>query len=203
MTSATELDPAQESPLARIAQKSWTYVLGVGVLAMLLGIMTLAWPAPTLLVVAIMFGAYLLTRGILDLITAFGPDTPGSFRVLGVLSGVISIILGVMCLRSELQSLVFLAVWIGIGWIISGVSGAIQALSAPKQAGRGWAIVSGVIGFIGGVVLIVSPLSSIAMLTIFSAIFLIFIGATQIGLAFSLRSARKKAPAAATSVPSE
>lgn len=183
----------QDNPLARIARGSWTYVLAVGVLSIVLGVVALTWPGPTLLVVAIIFGAYLITRGILELVTAFSPHVPGGMRVLGILSGTLSLMLGVICLRHELQSLVFLAIWIGVGWIISGVSGTVQALSTTDQPGRGWAVASGIVSLIGGVVLIVSPLSSIATLALFSAIFLIVIGATQVGLSFSLRSRGKKA----------
>lgn len=49
----------------------WKATLVSGVLAVVLGVLVLAWPGITLLVAAICFGAYLLITGVAQVIFAF------------------------------------------------------------------------------------------------------------------------------------
>ena len=52
-------------------QHLWKSTLLSGILAVILGILVLAWPGMTIIVAAIFFGAYLLITGIAQVIFAF------------------------------------------------------------------------------------------------------------------------------------
>ncbi|MET0740878.1 MAG: DUF308 domain-containing protein, partial [Candidatus Nanopelagicales bacterium] len=51
--------------------KHWGLLLTIGILAALVGIVAIIWPGPTLLVVALLFGANVFVTGIFQLVNAF------------------------------------------------------------------------------------------------------------------------------------
>jgi uncharacterized membrane protein HdeD (DUF308 family) len=91
-----------------------------------------------------------------------------------------------------------LAIWIAVGFIFRGVATTVTAISDPGVPGRGWAIFFGVISLIAGIVVLASPLDSLAILTLVVGIWLIVIGVMEIVAAFPMRSASKKLHEAST-----
>ncbi|MFD6396403.1 HdeD family acid-resistance protein [Nocardia sp. NPDC060249] len=175
------------SPFTALAKKTWQTVLVTGLLAVVLGIIVLVWPGPSLLVAGILFGVYMVVSGIFQLIAAFTHLPSTSFRVLSFISGVLSLIIGVFCFRDDLTSIVLLGLFIGISWLFRGVAVLFAALSESGVPGRGWQIFYGIISALAGVVLIVWPISSIATLVWVVGIFLIVIGVMEIITAFGIR----------------
>jgi uncharacterized membrane protein HdeD (DUF308 family) len=185
-----------ESVLERIAHRGWLWLLGLGIAAVVVGIIVLVWPHQTVRVVGVLFGIYLLVSGIFEIILAFAPDEPGSFRFLSVITGVFSILLGLISFRGAAESILLLALWIGFSWLITGITRAVAAGSTPYMPYRGWQIFGGIVLAIGGIVIIVSPLHSVLALAVLSGIWLIIIGGWQIVEAFILRSHAKELLAA-------
>ena len=64
--------------------------------------------------------------------------------------------LGLICFRGPGQSILLLALWIGIGWLLRGTMTTVVALSTEALPARGWQAFFGVVTFIAGIVLIVS-----------------------------------------------
>lgn len=170
----------------------WKSAVVAGVLAVIVGILMLLWPQITVLVAAVFFGVYLLLSGVAQIVFAFAlPLSSAGTRVLLFLTGAASIVLGVLCFRDELDSILLLAIWIGVGWIIQGVAGTITALHDPALPGRGWQIFAGVISAIAGIVLIVWPISSIITLAFVAGAWLIVIGVLQVASGIQIRSSTK------------
>jgi uncharacterized membrane protein HdeD (DUF308 family) len=179
-----------ESPAPpAMLQHLWKSALLSGVLAVILGILVLAWPGITILVAAIFFGAYLLVTGFSLVIFAFSLHVSAGGRVLLFLSGAAALILAVLCFRSLQNSILLLAIWIGVGFIFRGVATAVSAISDPTLPGRAWEIFIGVISLIAGVVMLASPFESIATLTVVVGIWLIVIGVFEAVSAFGIRKA--------------
>ena len=170
----------------------WKSTLVSGILAVILGIMVLVWPGITLFVAAVLFGAYLLITGISQVFFAFSLDVSAGGRVLLFISGAAALILAVLCFRSLQDSILLLAIWIGVGFIFRGVATTVSAISDPTLPGRGWEIFVGVISLLAGIVMLASPFESIATLTIVVGIWLIVIGVFEIVSSFFIRSAGKK-----------
>lgn len=170
----------------------WKSALLSGILAVILGVMVLVWPAITILVAAVFFGAYLLVTGIAQVVFAFSLHVSAGGRVLLFLSGAAALILAVLCFRSLQDSILLLAIWIGIGFVFRGVATAVSAISDPTLPGRGWEIFIGVISLIAGVIILASPFESLATLTLVIGIWLIVLGVFEIVSAFGIRSASKK-----------
>lgn len=176
-----------------LAKAAWQMLMLAGVAAVVVGAIALFWPKGTLIVVGVLFGVYLLISGIAQIAAAFGEHTPAGMRVLNIIVGIISILLGLFCFRGALESVTLLSLWIGIGFLLRGIAGTIAAASAPAIPGRGWQIFASLLVAIAGVVMISWPIGSIATLTIVAGWWLLIIGIVEIVHAFQLRSATKAA----------
>ena len=139
-----------EGPLQQLARSAWQLLLLIGVLAVALGVIVLAWPGKTLFVAGVLFGIYLVVSGIGYMFAAFGTHTGAAMRVLTFLTGVVSLVLGFFCFRDKFESILLLALWIGISWVFRGMTLLAAALSFDHLPGRGWQVLSGVIIVIGG-----------------------------------------------------
>ncbi|MEV4908896.1 HdeD family acid-resistance protein [Streptomyces albidoflavus] len=175
----------------RLARAAWQSMLLAGVAALGLGVVVLVWPGVSLLVAGVVFGVYLLVSGITQLVSVFGTHRSVSLRVMGFVSGALTLLLGLFCLRGATQSILLLALWIGIGWLFRGVTHLAAAVSDPGMPARGWQILTGIISVLGGVVLIVSPFASLTLLTVVAGIWLLVLGATEIAAALAVRRERR------------
>jgi uncharacterized membrane protein HdeD (DUF308 family) len=176
-----------------------------GLLAVILGVIVLAWPGISILVAAILFGAYLLVTGIAQVVMAFSLHVTAGGRILLFISGAAALILAVLAFRhfGEGYAVLLLAIWIGVGFVFRGVATTVAAISDPTLPGRGWQIFLGVISLIAGIVVIASPFESIITLAIVVGVWLIVIGVFEVVTAFGIRKAAKSlstpAPPAAPS----
>ncbi|WMX43963.1 HdeD family acid-resistance protein [Streptomyces roseicoloratus] len=197
--SQTHDRPAREDvpagPLGLLAGMAWQALLVAGVVSLVLGVLVLAWPKATLTIVGVLFGLYLLVSGVLQLVAAFGTHAQTSLRVMAFISGALGILLGLFCFRGATQSILLLALWVGIGWLFRGITQTVAAASDPDMPARGWQICLGVISTLAGVVLIVSPLESVRVLTVLAGIWLLVVGVSEIATAFVVRSRAKQIPA--------
>ncbi|MGW3203649.1 HdeD family acid-resistance protein [Streptomyces sp. NPDC001135] len=189
-----EPEPPFEGPLHALSRAAWQVVLVTGIASLILGILVLVWPGASLLAAGVLFGLYLLISGIFQLVAAFGTHKTTSLRVLAFISGALSILLGLFCFRGPMQTILLLALWIGIGWLVRGITQTLAALHDPRTPARGWQIFLGIITFIAGIVLIDSPFRSVAVLTLVGGIWLVVVGITEIVTAFGIRGRAKAIP---------
>ena len=175
----------------------WKSTLASGALAVLLGVLILAWPGITILAAAILFGSYMLVTGIAQVIHAFSLHVSAGGRILLFISGAASLILAVLCFRHLQDAVLLLAIWIAVGFIFRGTATTVAAISDATLPGRGWELFVGVLSLIAGVVVLASPFTSIATLAVVVGIWLIVIGVFEIASSFGIRQAAKKLTAAA------
>jgi len=180
-----------EGPLQQLARNAWQLLLFIGVLAVALGVIVLAWPGKTLFVAGVLFGIYLVVSGIGYVFAAFGTHTGAAMRVLTFLTGVVSLVLGFFCFRDKFEAIWLLALWIGISWVFRGMTLLAAALSFDHMPGRGWQVLSGLIIVVGGAVLIIYPIDSIAVLALVAGCWLIAIGIVDVITAFQVRHRAK------------
>ncbi|WP_458244650.1 HdeD family acid-resistance protein [Streptomyces sp. MAI_2237] len=193
---ATASEPPLEGPLHALSRAAWQIVLLTGVASLILGVLVLVWPGASLLAAGVLFGVYLLVSGVFQLIAAFGTHRSTSLRVLAFISGALSILLGLFCLRGPMRSILLLALWIGIGWLIRGITQTLAAAHDKEMPARGWQIFLGVLTFVAGIVLIDSPFESVAVLTLVGGIWLVAVGIVEIITAIRIRSRARQVPQA-------
>ena len=169
--------------------RHWGPHLVNGALMILAGIAVLAWPGASLVVVSWLFAITLLVNGIVQILRSIADaDLSGGRRVLFGLLGALSLLIGVLCLRSPLQTLAAIALLIGSWWIVSGVLTLVAAMGGATEGSRGWAAVLGVVSVVGGFVVLLQPEISLATLEITLGVTLILLGIVVMIDAARLRS---------------
>ena len=188
------------SPGGNLVPHLWKSVLLTGILSLILGGMVLKWPGETIVIAGIFFAAYLLVTGVSQIFHAFTLHISGGGRALMFISGAASLVLAVLCFKSLTNTVLLLAIWIGIGFIFRGVAEAASAISDPHTPGRGWQIILGIITLIGGVIVMAYPISSLGTLTLVVGIWLIILGVAEIIASFGIRKAGNEVRAAVSEV---
>ncbi|MCW5250129.1 HdeD family acid-resistance protein [Streptomyces sp. SHP 1-2] len=189
-----EPEPPFEGPLHLLARAAWQTVLFTGIASLVLGVLVLVWPGASLRVAGVLFGLYLVVSGVLQLAAAFGTHSRTSLRVLAFISGAVSILLGLFCFRGTLQSVLLLALWIGIGWLFRGVTQTVAAAHDPAMPARGWHVFLGIVTILAGIVLIDSPVESVAVLTVVGGWWLVVVGVVEIVTAVRIRGRARQVP---------
>ncbi|MBT2674467.1 HdeD family acid-resistance protein [Streptomyces sp. ISL-14] len=189
-----EPEPPFEGPLHALSRAAWQIVLLTGVASLTLGILVLVWPGAPLFVSGVLFGLYLLISGVFQLVAAFGTHRTTSLRVLAFISGSLSVLLGLFCFRRPMQSILLLALWIGIGWLIRGITQTLAAASDKSMPARGWQIFLGVITFAGGIVLIDSPIESVTVLMLLAGWWLVAVGIVELVTGLRMRERARQVP---------
>jgi uncharacterized membrane protein HdeD (DUF308 family) len=186
--------PAREPAdmLARLG-RHWGWVFAYGVLTLLAGVFVLAWPGATLLVLAVLFGVQLIVSGIFRFVAAFASDDlTGGTRVLLALLGVLSIIIGLWAVRHVLLTLLALIVFLGIFWVVSGVIDVFAALTHREMTHRGWAVLTGALSALAGIIVLALPGLSLFGLAVVLGIWLLIFGSMQVTGAFRLRALTRR-----------
>ena len=109
----------------KVLEYKWLYVVG-GILSIIAGIVCLAWPDSTLLVISIFIAWFLLFRGIFDLVVALTNTMMDYWWVL-LLRGLVEILLGLWAIADGAELALFV-VLVGVGAIVYGVVEVFAAL---------------------------------------------------------------------------
>lgn len=171
--------------LSDLARHWWAVVLR-GVAAVVFGILAFIWPGLTLAVLVLLWGAYALIDGILDLIYAFRMG--GSQRWAPLLEGIAGILAGVLTFVwpgiTALVLLYFIAAWA----IITGLFEIVQAIRLRQEIHGEWLLVlGGIASVVLGIILLVAPgAGAVALIWAIGGYAIIF-GLLLIALGFRLR----------------
>jgi len=178
--------------------RNWWATVLRGLIALVFGIIILAWPAATILVLIVVFGVFALVDGLFNLV--FGIMAASKKEKWGLLlaSGILGILIGVIVLARPGVALVALYYLLAIWLIASGVVEIAAAfeLDAPTAA-KALLGVFGLISIVIGVLLVVYPISGIETVVLLIGIYAIAVGILRIILGFLIRSWAKEPPSAA------
>jgi uncharacterized membrane protein HdeD (DUF308 family) len=183
--AVVERDDARFAQVVRLSA-----VIG-GVLSIVLGVILLAWPKETVLVVTALLGLVLVVSGVLSLFRAlFTPEHRGaSARIMPAIGGLITVAVGVICLRHLSGSVVLLASIFAVAWLISGIAEIFGAFSHRDSSSvRTGMLVFGIVSVLGAITVLVWPQISLVTLAVIVGIWLIVAGAAQLVVAWRLRS---------------
>jgi uncharacterized membrane protein HdeD (DUF308 family) len=171
-----------------IAEKWWVFAM-LGGIAIVAGVLALAYPDITLRALGIILGAYLLVWGIFTLAGAFAPGTPAPLAVLRVLVGFLGLLAGLICLvrpgASELALLIAFSFW----FILIGVADLVRAMASTQSSG--WVVLLGLVSIAAGVVILGNPDIGLTTLALLVGIGLLVRGALEIVVGITLRGLRE------------
>jgi uncharacterized membrane protein HdeD (DUF308 family) len=182
------------APAVAMVGRHWGLPVLLGALSVVAGLAMLAWPAETVLVIAVVIGIQLLVNGVVRLVQSFAADDgSGGERTLVALLGIFSILVGVLCLRNILQTVTVLAVLVGVFWLVGGIIEVIGGLSTGSVPGRGWRLLSGALGVIAGIAVLAYPGISLGALVVLFGIYLLLFGVISIVTGLAVRRAAHRA----------
>jgi len=180
---------ADEDVLSAVG-KSWWVVLVLGIISIVAGGIFLVWPGKTIVVVAVFFGVWLIVTGIIQLVQGFNNELDTGSRVLAVIVGIISILLGILCFRGGIANGVYiLSLFIGFSFLFRGIWQLITGIQAKGMSGRGLIIFAGILGIIAGIIVLTVPLGSLVTLALIAGIWLIILGFIEVFWSFKIKSA--------------
>lgn len=174
-------------------QRSWWVFLLRGVTAIVFGIMAFAWPALTLSVLVLLFGAYVLVDGVFGLIDTIR-HRDRLIRVwASVLESVLGIVVGLLTLLwpgiTALVLLMFIAAWA----IVGGLLRIVIAFQIRKEiTGEWFLIVGGLLSILFGGLLVALPQAGMLTLVWLIGFYAVAFGALFVLLAFRLRKLRNE-----------
>ena len=165
----------------------------VGVLAFIAGIIALAWPGVTVLVLVILFAVYAFSSAFTQGARAFSSD--GFGPVLGhLLLALVDIAAGVFTLAWPAPTVLVLVYVVGFWAIFGGVAEFFTAFAAGETAGtRTLFQLGGLVSVVFGVVLLSRPGVGALTLALLYGLFALSYGVTQITMGVHLRSAGQAA----------
>jgi uncharacterized membrane protein HdeD (DUF308 family) len=181
--------------LAAAAGRAWPGALlgGLGMIA--LGVMLLVWPAASLTICAILIGAAILVSGVVKLFEGFtASNLSGGMRAGYIAIGLLAVLAGCYLLLHHALSLFVLAFVAGVYFIAHGITEIGVGISGhvPARTAR---VVLGVFSIAAGIIMVVWPAISLALLLTVVAAFLLLYGLVLCALAYSLRKASKEGSA--------
>jgi uncharacterized membrane protein HdeD (DUF308 family) len=136
---------------------SWWMLAIRGAAAVLFGLIALAWPALTLLVLVFLFAAYTLAVGALAVLASLRTrGVQGWWLVL--LLGLASIATGIVVLLYPRITALVLVLVIGAGALVTGVIDTWMAVRLRKEMRNEWLLgLAGVISILFGAFVLISP----------------------------------------------
>lgn len=150
--------------------------LFAGVLEIALAAAAFAWPEATVQVIAVLFGLNLAVSGFVRAgLSLFPAGYPLFGRLLGVVFGVLTGLLGILCLRNLTGSLALLVIVVAIGWFLDGLAQIMLAVGGPAEERGGARLATGLLTVLGAIVILVWPKIGFGVF--------IFIGATVLAFA--------------------
>ncbi len=170
--------------------KYWWVLLVAGILTVLVGIIALLYPEPTLLIVGLLFGVYLAIWGGMTLFHAVGDESMAVVvRVLEVVIGLLGLFAGLLLIVRPGQSVLTAALVLGFWWVIVGVLQVVRGIAIPE--GRVWNILWGVIATIAGAIILAQPSIGLITLVWIVSLGLLIQGAVEIAAALGWRKLYK------------
>ncbi|MCB0911773.1 MAG: DUF308 domain-containing protein [Propionibacteriaceae bacterium] len=188
--SATSFDD-QLKDMDRKAVGMVRGALGVaGLIALIMGVVILAWPAKSASVVAGFVAVYALIAGVVAIaIGIFSRRRRGWARVGHLALGAVFLVTAILAFANLGTARDVLAVLIGVvvgfTWLVEGVVALALIADAPSKV---WTVVYSVITIVAGAVLITSPLWGAAILWLLLGISLVVSGIVQLVRAFRFGS---------------
>ena len=166
---------------------NWLWFALLGAALIVLGFLALGSLVVASLATAMVFGLLLLAGGLAETVGAFWVRGWSGF-FFHLLSGLLSLVVGVLFLRAPLDALLALTLLLACLLTVGGVVKIVAALSYRFGA-WGWPLVSGIIDLVLGVMIWQEwPASALWVIGLFVGISLVFRGLNWIGLGLALRT---------------
>jgi uncharacterized membrane protein HdeD (DUF308 family) len=164
-----------------------TSLLWRGLLAVAVGVVSVAWPNVTVGAFVILFAVYAFIAAAMDTVRAFSSSRAGPVAGYLVLA-VLSVVAGIVALAWPNITALVLVIWVAVWATVTGLIEVALAFRQGEAAGERalWAI-TGLVSVALGVVLFIRPdVGALSLATVFG-LYGIFYGISALILSFQAR----------------
>jgi uncharacterized membrane protein HdeD (DUF308 family) len=170
-----------------------TSLLWRGLLAVVIGIVSVTWPGVTVGALVILFAVYAFVMAGTDTMRAFSGDRFGP-AVGYLLLAVLSVTAGVVALVWPGATALVLTVWVAVWAFVTGVVEVALAFRHGATVGeRAMWTLSGLVSIVFGGILFIRPDIGVLSLATVFGLFSIFYGVSAVILSFNARQLRSAA----------
>jgi uncharacterized membrane protein HdeD (DUF308 family) len=163
--------------------RNWGAIALRGFIAVLLGVIAIVWPGPTVAVLVIFLGAFALVEGVINIVAGVR-GREGWAIAEGIISVIVGIVIVVWPAITALALLYLVAAWA----IFTGILRIVAAIQLRRVIRNEWLLAgSGLASVIFGVIAAVFPGAGILALIWLLGAWLIVLGVILIAFALSLR----------------
>jgi uncharacterized membrane protein HdeD (DUF308 family) len=151
--------------------------IGLGIIAIILSIYVIAFPAITLVTIVYIIGIILLVVGIFEIITAiFGIGGRSRWGSLGL--GVLAMIIAGIALAFPTGTTYFLIILLAIALLFIGIARIVRGVGDKHSRGwaRGFSIGAGALAIVLSVLIMIAPHFGAALVGVILGIALLIIG---------------------------
>jgi uncharacterized membrane protein HdeD (DUF308 family) len=169
--------------------KSWWSLVIRGVVAILMALLTFAWPGITLTALVFLFGAYALIDGVVNITGAVRASKAHEKWGILVLEGIAGIVAAAVTILWPAITAVALVYVIAAWAVVSGTFELVAAVRLRKYIAGEWILaLSGIASILFGVLIMAAPLAGALVIALWVGVYLLIFGALLVGLGFRLRS---------------
>ncbi len=163
--------------------------LAIGVILIVLGVLTLAWPDVALSSMVFAYGIAAVIMGVADILLYIRVERYTGFgQILALIAGILSVMSGVMLAVFPGAGIMVLTVLFPVWFIAHCISRLMHLGHIRFTAGNGiyyFTLIVNIIGLILGCILLFSPLLTLTAIYYYAGIYLILLGIDSIVLAAS------------------
>ena len=172
----------------RALRAKWGWIVGFGVFSVIAGFIALGSGVMLATATAVLIiGFMMLMAGVVEIVAAFNAKDWGH-RILWLLLGALYVFAGFVCIQNPFQAATLLTLMLGIALIVVGLLRIFLATRMKQGTPWGWVVVSGIISFLLGLMIVAKwPISSAYVLGIFLGVDLIFMGTGWITIGLALK----------------
>jgi uncharacterized membrane protein HdeD (DUF308 family) len=174
-------------------QQHWVWLLGLGIISIILGAIALSSSVLFTMASVIFFGWILLVVGVLEVAHGFWQRRWGGV-FLHLLNGILSVVVGVLMIGNPAASALILTLLLAMFFMVAGLF-RISAALVMRFPRWGWRLLNGIVTLLLGILIWAQwPLSGLWVIGLFVGVDLIFSGWASVMLSLA---ARQAAPPAA------
>lgn len=185
MSGAPTTGPGGGLGTVTVGLRRWWVVALLGLISIAAGVLALAYPDITLLVLGLILGVYLLIAGTVAVVTAAGEEMSPGVRTAQIVVGFLAALAGLICLVRPGASVLAVLLAVAFWFTLVGIADLTRAAVEPE--GR---ILYGLLGAIeiaAGVILLVDPDIGLTTVALLAGIGLIVRGSLELVVGLAMR----------------
>jgi uncharacterized membrane protein HdeD (DUF308 family) len=171
-----------------VLEKGWGWLLGLGILLSVLGLLLIAAPALGTLAIDLLVGWFLIIGGVAQLFHAFMEKAWRGF-LLELLSGLLYLVVGLLLVFYPMAGAQALTIFLAAFLLVEGIVRIALGLRVRPAQGWGWLLSGGIVTVILALLIWMQwPSSALWVIGLLVGVNLLFTGWTLTMMAIAIRA---------------